>query len=75
MVMRAKSVPHVEYEILIHLLDEIDLQDLEEIMVKDKHSRKRFDDGAKNVFRLINNRAEKRLHKLPKDHEDYRVKE
>lgn len=75
MVMRAKSVVHVEYEILIHLLDEIDLQDLEEHMVKDKVSRKRFDDGAKKVFTLINNLAERRTHRLPQDHEDYKVKE
>lgn len=73
--MRAKSKVHVEYEILQHLLDDIDLQDLEQQMVDDKHSKKRFEDGAKEVFRLINNLAQRRIHRLPKTHEDYEVKQ
>lgn len=73
--MRAKSVVQVEYEILQHLLDDIDLQDLEQQLVDDKHSKKRFEDGAKEVFRLINNLAQRRIHRLPKTHEDYEVKE
>ena len=73
--MRAKSVVQVEHEIRQHLMNDIDLQDLEQQLVDDKKSKKRFEDGAKEVFRLINNLAQRRIHRLPKTHEDYKVKE
>ena len=41
--MRAKSVQHAEYEILNHIVSEIDLSDLKDMMCNDKHSTKRFD--------------------------------
>ena len=72
--MRAKSVVHVEYEIFLHILDEIEIESLEKIMVEDKHSKKRFEDGAAEVFKLINNLAQRRLHRLPKNHPDFKEK-
>ena len=53
--MRAKTVIHVEYEILQHILDEVEIQDVK-------------------VFKLLNNLSERRLHRLPKEHPDYRGK-
>jgi hypothetical protein len=72
--MRAKTVIHVEYEILQHILDEVEIQDVKELMVTDEHSQKRWDKGMDNVFKLLNNLSERRLHRLPKEHPDYREK-
>ncbi len=73
--MRAKTVPHVEYEILKHIIENIDIFEVKEKMVKDEHSAKRFEKGATNVAQLIQNLADRRTHRLPKDHVDYEVKE
>lgn len=51
--MRAKSIQHAEYEILTHLLGEIDLQDLRDEMCDDAHSTKRFDVAAKNICKML----------------------
>lgn len=72
--MRAKTVTHVEYEILVHILDDIEIQDVYELMVTDGHSQKRWDKGMKNVFNLLNNLAHRRLHKIPQEHPDYKEK-
>jgi len=72
--MRAKTVTHVEYEIIQHILDEIEIHSVRERMVTDEHSEKRFETGAKNVSDLITNLATRRLHRLPKDHADYQEK-
>jgi len=74
MVMRAKTVIHAEYEIIQHILDEIEIHSVRERMVTDEHSEKRFETGAKNVSDLITNLATRRLHRLPKDHADYQEK-
>jgi len=73
--MRAKTVPHVEYEILKHIIENIDIFEVKEKMVNDEHSEKRFEKGATNVAQLIQNLADRRTHRLPKDHVDYEVKE
>lgn len=73
--MRAKTVPHVEYEILKHIIENIDILEVKERMVNDEHSATRFDKGATNVARLIQNLADRRTHRLPKNHVDYEVKE
>jgi len=73
--MRAKTVPHVEYEILKHIIENIDILEVKERMVNDKHSETRFDKGATNVAQLIQNLADRRMHRLPKDHVDYGVKQ
>lgn len=72
--MRAKTVIHAEYEIIQHILDEIEIDSVRQRMVSDKHSEKRFETGAKNVSDLITNLAKRRLHRLPKDHVDYQEK-
>jgi len=73
--MRAKTVPHVEYEILKHIIENIDILEVKEKMVNDEHSATRFDKGATNVAQLIQNLADRRMHRLPKDHVDYGVKQ
>ena len=73
--MRAKTVPHVEYEILKHIIAELDILAVKEKMVTDEHSATRFEKGATNVAKLIQNLADRRTHRLPKDHLDYEVKE
>ena len=72
--MRAKTVPHVEYEILKHIIENIDILEVKERMVNDEHSATRFDKGATNVAQLIQNLADRRTHRLPKNHVDYEVK-
>ena len=75
--MRAKTVSHVEYEILQHILDNIDITEVEDAMcpIDDKVAQKRFERGAKSVSQLLSNLAQRRLHKLPKNHIDYQEKE
>ena len=75
--MRAKTVPHVEYEIFQYILDNIDITEVKDKMCPkgDKVAEDRFDKGCVSVARLINNLCERRLHRLPKDHVDYVEKE
>ena len=76
-MMRAKTVPHVEYEIFRYILDNIDIKQVKDKMCPkgDKVAEDRFNKGYASVARLINNLCERRLHRLPKDHVDYEVKE
>jgi hypothetical protein len=71
---RAKTVTHVEYEIIRHIMDVIDISDVKASLVppNDPVAAKRFDDGAKNVSNLISNLSKRRLHKIPKDHPHYK---
>ena len=76
--MRACSKVHVEYEVFKHLMDKIDLSDLEEKMVLQHKGdqyysklEKRWEDGVNEVASMINNKIEKRLHRLPKKHPAY----
>ena len=50
MTERAKSVAHAEYEILNALIERVPLGDLEELMVNDEHSRKRFAKAGENLL-------------------------
>jgi hypothetical protein len=75
MANRAKNVPEVEYELLKHLLSSVNITPLEAVMATDEHSRKRFTTGVANIIQLIDNMADRRLHRLPKDHPDYKAKE
>ena len=72
---RAQTVVHVEYEVLDWILHNIDVAELHEVMVTDDVSEKRFKQGATNVTKLISNLAQRRTHKLPKTHADYKPKE
>ena len=44
-------------------------------MCPDKVSRERFDKALKSVGGLIQNMMDRRAHKLPKNHVDYKAKE
>ena len=77
---RARSVAHVEYEILDWIGRRAWLDDLKLSMTpwkngqKDEVAEKRFRKGAENICRYLENMMERRRHKLPKDHEDYKEK-
>lgn len=80
--MRAKTVTHVEYEVLNALMDDEviaeTIESLKESLVPDttdKVAERRFNDGVKNVAKLILNMAERRLHRLPPEHPEYQSKE
>tara|TARA_Y100000361_G_scaffold149155_1_gene163004 strand:- start:1101 stop:1376 length:276 start_codon:yes stop_codon:yes gene_type:complete len=74
-VDRAQTVTHVEYEVLDWILHNIDVAELHEVMATDDVSSKRFDTGVSNVTKLIYNLAQRRTHRLPKTHADYKPKE
>ena len=77
---RIKTVTHGEYEIANAILDsDIIAQAVQRVrydMVpeKDEVAAKRFDNAANNVAQLIKNMADRRLHRLPKNHPDYKEK-
>ena len=72
---RARNIVEVEYELLKHLLSTVNITPLEAAMAKDEHSEKRFQSGVSNIIGLLDNMAERRLHRLPKEHPDYKPKE
>jgi len=72
--MRAKTISHAEYEILLHIMSKIDVAPVLREMGKDEHSKKRVKQAAENVSDLIGNLLHRRLHKLPKEHPDYESK-
>ena len=53
--MRAKTVPHVEYEIFMHLLKHIDVSEVKESMVPtgDDVAEKRFNQGLESTILLV----------------------
>ena len=73
---RARSVTHVEYEILQWIGSKAWLDQLmvEMIPEGDNVAEKRFRKGAENICKYLENMMERRQHKLPKDHEDYKEK-
>tara|TARA_R100000234_G_C4990195_1_gene175168 strand:+ start:1122 stop:1352 length:231 start_codon:yes stop_codon:yes gene_type:complete len=75
--MRAKTIPHVEYEIFQHILDEIDISIVKESLVPrgDKIAEERFEKGAASATNLIENLIDRRLHRLPHDHPDFKERE
>ncbi len=76
--MRCQTIPHVEYEILQHILDDIDISIVKETMAvapRKKKAEERFDKGAKALTILLVNMMERRRHKLPEEHPDYKEKE
>ena len=74
---RARSVAHVEYEILQWAGDRAWLDGLMAEMVPkgDKIAEKRFRKGAYNIQTYLKNMMERRQHKLPKDHDDYKERD
>ena len=71
---RAASVTHAEYEILNHIVTEIDLSRLKSRMCDDDVSKDRFTKAGANVLGLIENMMGRRRHKLPKSHVEYKEK-
>jgi len=47
---RAGSVSHVEFEVISWLRDNIDIRELEQAMVNDEVTKKRWSTGVANVF-------------------------
>jgi|TARA_B100000073_G_scaffold207780_1_gene172358 hypothetical protein len=74
--MRAKTIPHVEYEIFNHLLDTVDIEPLRRRLCPagDTVAKERFEKGFESAANLINNLCERRLHRLPEQHPDYKEK-
>tara|TARA_R100000329_G_scaffold15719_3_gene16237 strand:+ start:9754 stop:9987 length:234 start_codon:yes stop_codon:yes gene_type:complete len=74
---RARSVTHVEYEILEWIGSKAWLDQLMTEMIPkgDKVAEKRFRKGAENICKYLENMMERRQHKLPKDHDAYKEKE
>lgn len=72
---RAQTVQHVEYEVFDWILHNIDVAELHEVMVTDAVSDKRFKTGVAQAAKMIKNLAERRKHRLPKSHPDYKTKE
>ena len=77
MTRRARSVAHVEYELLNFIGERLYVDDLMQQMIPegDKVAKKRFDKGATNISTYLKNMVNRRLHKLPKDHPEYRRKD
>ena len=76
--IRCKNHAHVEYEILQHILDDIDISIVKETMVvapRKNKAEERFDKGAKKLMKLLVNMMERRRHLLPEEHPDYKEKE
>ena len=75
--MRAKTVTHVEYEIFMHILQNIDVSQVKSEMVPegDTIAEKRFIQGIESSSKLIHNLCVRRQHRLPEDHVDYIIKE
>ena len=77
MTSRARSVAHVEYEILEWVGRRAWLDGLMAEMVPkgDKVAEKRFRKGATNISTYLRNMMDRRQHKLPKDHPKYMERE
>tara|TARA_Y100001937_G_scaffold72805_1_gene99034 strand:+ start:10195 stop:10425 length:231 start_codon:yes stop_codon:yes gene_type:complete len=71
---RAASVSHVEYEVITWLRDNIDLASLKQAMSVDEITEKRWTTGVANVCELLDNMCNRRTHKLPKTHTEYKEK-
>jgi len=71
---RAASIAHAEYEILKYVIENIDVRIVEKKMALDRVSKKRFGKGGKSVLHLITNLMERRRHRLPLNHVDYKEK-
>ena len=77
MTRRARSVAHVEYEVLDWVGRRAWLDGLMAEMVPegDKVAEKRFRKGATNISPYLRNMMDRRQHKLPKDHDDYKERD
>tara|TARA_R110002167_G_scaffold164799_6_gene361743 strand:+ start:376 stop:597 length:222 start_codon:yes stop_codon:yes gene_type:complete len=73
-------VTHGEYEILKALLDSniiaesVEMVKYNLVPANDDIADNRFETAIKSVATLISNMADRRLHRIPKNHPDYKVK-
>ena len=67
--MRAASIKHAEWEILQHILTNIDLTMVKREIVTDKHSEDRFNKASAEICKLLENMQDRRVKHLPKGHE------
>jgi len=76
MTSRARSVAHAEYEIL-NSYWKVNLIDLKNQMSPegDEVAEKRMTTAMSNVSKYLKNMKDRRMHKLPKDHSEYRGKD
>ena len=80
MMSRIRTVTHGEYEVLNPILDSLavaeNLERLKFDMVpsNDEVAEKRFTQSVASIGNYLTNMMERRKHRLPKNHPDYRVK-
>ena len=78
--MRAKTTTHVEYEICKAILNSKELGlVIEEVKIEmvpegDEVAEKRFNSGTQSLSQLLQNIVDRRLHRIPKNHQDYNIK-
>tara|TARA_R110000824_G_scaffold13260_3_gene57759 strand:+ start:280 stop:522 length:243 start_codon:yes stop_codon:yes gene_type:complete len=79
--MRAKTAIHVEYEVIKAILNSKEIGMIIErvqanmVPVGDVVAEIRYAKGVQSVSQFMNNMLERRLHRIPKSHPDYRGKE
>lgn len=74
--MRAASKNHAKYEILKYMMDNIELDEVRDIMCKDEHSTKRFEDALNDVKALFERQTTGFIRtRLPKGHPDREEKD
>tara|TARA_R110000744_G_scaffold337903_1_gene443054 strand:+ start:13 stop:258 length:246 start_codon:yes stop_codon:yes gene_type:complete len=79
--MRAKTVIHVEYELMKAVINSkeigmvIDRVSADMVPLNDPAAAKRFDNGVKSLAQSLQNTfVERRRHRIPTNHPDYRGK-
>jgi len=74
---RAKSVTHAEYELIKHIIENLDVSAVKDDVVppNDAVALKRFNSAGSKVKQLLVNLGKRRQHRLPPDHSDFKAKE
>jgi len=79
--VRAKTKVHVEYEVFSAILDSECIADIiEDLKIElvpnnDTVAKKRFNEGVKSAAQYISNLMDRRVHRLPEKHPEYKSKE
>ena len=78
--MRAKTTIHVEYEVLKAILQSkeigmvIERVKADMVPLNDAPAEKRFDSGVISAAQYIRNMIDRRQHRIPQNHPDFKVK-
>lgn len=78
--MRAKTRPHVEYEVLKNILESkeigmvIERVKADMVPLNDTAAEQRFEGGVQQAAQMIRNIVDRRKHRLPHNHPDFKVK-